>query len=234
MHYPPNSPYGQDPNQPAYGPNSGYNQPTMPTNQYQPYGQYPPPPPPQKPLVHQQFGRWYRRQWGKNKVLTGIITLVVVLLLCGAVSNGIAHSSQNSTITDSTTPTATQIAQNHIVPTSAPRATAKPTATPTPTPIPPTPTPEQVQPTSVPTQAPAPTCDMYEAGGVCYDTNSAGGSPVTVTPAGFCSAYPCVTDFSTANRGYIVECGNGKWSHSGGITGVCSRDGNVAATLYSH
>ena len=35
-------------------------------------------------------------------------------------------------------------------------------------------------------------------------------------------------------NGYVVECANGEYSHSGGVSGACSRDGGVAAILYSH
>lgn len=49
----------------------------------------------------------------------------------------------------------------------------------------------------------------------------------------FCHYFACVSDFWKATRGYVVECWNGKYSHSGGRRGVCAHDKNVRRTLYS-
>ena len=43
----------------------------------------------------------------------------------------------------------------------------------------------------------------------------------------------CITNFPNGT-GYIVECGDLKWSHSGGKSGACSQNGGVIATLYRH
>jgi hypothetical protein len=60
------------------------------------------------------------------------------------------------------------------------------------------------------------------------------GSYITNPPADFCSYfYPCVSTFWTATRGYVVECASGSWSHSGGVSGACSKNGGVARILYS-
>jgi hypothetical protein len=75
-----------------------------------------------------------------------------------------------------------------------------------------------------PTSPPAPT----------YNTDPNGGQLVYSPPADFCNNNACVSTFWVDTAGYVVECANGEYSHSGGVRGVCSRDGGVAATLYQH
>jgi hypothetical protein len=48
-------------------------------------------------------------------------------------------------------------------------------------------------------------------------SNSSGGSA-------FCSTHDCIGNFDNGN-GYVVECADGTWSHSGGIQGACSDHG---------
>ena len=49
-------------------------------------------------------------------------------------------------------------------------------------------------------------------------------------PAG---PFTCVSDIATHQNGYMVECGNGKLSMSGGVQGACgSGDGGVKAPAY--
>ena len=50
----------------------------------------------------------------------------------------------------------------------------------------------------------------------------------------FCTVFACVTTFWTSTNGYVAECGNGDYTHSGGVSGACSRDGGVLHILYSH
>jgi hypothetical protein len=108
------------------------------------------------------------------------------------------------------------------IPTPSPASQSVPTTQPTPTPKPAVAAPPQPTPTQPPAQ---PT----------YNFNSSGGTLVYNPPANFCeSSRTCVSTFWTATRGYVVECANGKYSHSGGISGACSRDGGIAATLYRH
>ena len=65
----------------------------------------------------------------------------------------------------------------------------------------------------------------------CY--NFSHGTRIYHPQRAFCSYFACVSDFWRATRGYVVECWNGKYSHSGGIRGVCSRDKGVRRTLYA-
>jgi hypothetical protein len=44
------------------------------------------------------------------------------------------------------------------------------------------------------------------------------------TDAGFCSSHACIANFPNG-QGYIVQCADGEWSHSGGLSGACSDHG---------
>lgn len=49
-------------------------------------------------------------------------------------------------------------------------------------------------------------------------------SPSHATDAQFCKMYSCIPNFSNGN-GTIVQCRDGQWSHSGGLSGACSDHG---------
>jgi hypothetical protein len=44
--------------------------------------------------------------------------------------------------------------------------------------------------------------------------------------AGFCSTHRCIANFDNG-RGSIVQCADGEWSHSGGLSGACTGHGGV-------
>jgi hypothetical protein len=48
----------------------------------------------------------------------------------------------------------------------------------------------------------------------------------------FCSTHSCIANFNNGN-GYIVQCADGEWSHSGGESGACSWHGGEAGGSYS-
>jgi hypothetical protein len=50
------------------------------------------------------------------------------------------------------------------------------------------------------------------------------GSYSHATDADFCSTRRCIPNFPNGN-GYIVQCVDGQWSHSGGLSGACSDHG---------
>lgn len=50
------------------------------------------------------------------------------------------------------------------------------------------------------------------------------GSDSHATDDRFCSSHMCIENFSNGN-GYIVQCSDGDWSHSGGLSGACSDHG---------
>jgi hypothetical protein len=48
----------------------------------------------------------------------------------------------------------------------------------------------------------------------------------------FCSSHACIDNFDNGS-GYIVQCNDGMWSHSGGLSGACSYHGGESGTIYS-
>lgn len=107
--------------------------------------------------------------------------------------------------------------------------TALPTVAPTPTPRPPTPT-------SVPTQPPVPTPTPAHVG---VNNNPWGydftpGTLIYDPPTDFCSYFNCIASFWQSTNGYVDECQDGTYSHSGGVRGACSHHGGEMRPLYSH
>ena len=53
----------------------------------------------------------------------------------------------------------------------------------------------------------------------------------SAAPADFCSTHVCIPSFASGT-GYIVQCADGEWSHSGGNQGACSDHGGETSTTY--
>ncbi len=168
---------------------------------------------------------WRYTAWPKNVkwIVTGVLLFIGIV---GGVANASGQASRGPT------PSIAAVATVQPTPDPKPTPTPTPRPTPTPTPVPPTATP--VPPTPAPTQPPAPACSGTVVDGTCYSTDPSGGSVVYSPAADFCSVFSCVSTFWSKANGYVVECGNGEYSHSGGVSGACSRDGGVAVTVYQH
>ncbi len=196
---------------------------------------YPSMPPPRQPIRPPQRGidSWFNRQSRRNKVaFIGCASLVGVLFLCtlcSLIGNALPTPKNQATSVTESTPTQV-VESTHQEPTLIP--TGKPTPTPTATPQP-TPTPVRVvaQPTSAPA---APVCNGTLINGGCYNYDSSGGTLVYSPPASFCSYFTCVSTFWTATSGYVAKCADGKHTHSGGVSGACSKNGGIVAPVYQH
>jgi hypothetical protein len=58
--------------------------------------------------------------------------------------------------------------------------------------------------------------------------------PTPAAPGGggsFCDAHACIDNFDNGT-GYIVQCTDGEWSHSGGRPGACSSHGGETGDTY--
>ena len=214
-------------------PHGFYGNPTQPGG----YG-YPPVPPAQKPSIWQRYTTAKR----PAKVGIGCAMLFLAFLLCGTMSGIVANATgaNKTAALDPTAQPATRpphvVLVTAVAPTHTPTSVVgKPTHTPTPKPTvaptqAPVPTSAPTQPPPAPTQPPQPTGLNGNPWGYSFVPGNLIYSPA----ADFCSYFGCVSTFWTATRGYVVECVNGLYSHSGGIRGACSRDGGPAAILYSH
>ena len=92
---------------------------------------------------------------------------------------------------------------------------------------PPTPTPT---PTPRPSPTPAPT-GVY---GNPWGYNFTPGNLIYNPPSTFCSYFNCIPSFWNSTNGYVVECADATFSHSGGRSGACSYHGGEWRPLYSH
>lgn len=130
-------------------------------------------------------------------------------------------------------PTQTQALASSALPTATatPTATAVPTATATT--VPPTPTPKP-RPTATP-RPPAPTATPKPTGvnGNPWGYNFSCCNYIYSPPSDFCGQYfTCIPSFWTSTNGYVEECQDGTYSHSGGRSGSCSyHGGNLRALL---
>ena len=106
-------------------------------------------------------------------------------------------------------------------------ATPTPTATATPTPAP-TPTAAPVE----PTQKPAPPVNTCGAAANPWGYNFCGGNVISNPPSDFCGYFSCIASFWTTTNGYVEQCVDGLFSHSGGRSGSCSKHGGNRRPLY--
>ena len=152
-----------------------------------------------------------------------LIAFVFLLFIVYGPSKG-SITAHNASISMSA-PSATQTTVSSIVPTTAPSSV--PTVAPT-------------QPATVPTnttgvqqnQTSQTACQAVNNNPWCY--NFSPGSLIYSPNAAFCNYFSCVSTFWVDTNGYVAECANGRFTHSDGVSGACSRDGGVLRTLYSH
>ena len=182
---------------------------------------------------------------------TSLFVLILALCTCSTIASAnMPHASTLATTGAVVTQTQASTQQVNVVataiPTQPPTPTSQPTQAPTPLPTatpvptqPPTPTPVPtvyVQPTQAPAPTPVPTQPSTGVNGNPWGYDYTPGNLIYSPFAAFCSAgyFTCVSTFWVDTNGYVVECVNGEYSHSGGVRGACSRDGGIQAILYSH
>jgi hypothetical protein len=135
-------------------------------------------------------------------------------------------------------PEAIGLASPAATPTLTPTAAATPTATPTPTPTPKPATPAPVvatakPPPAPPTQPPAPpVANTCGAPANPWGYNFCGGNVISSPPSSFCSYFSCISSFWKSTNGYVEQCADGMFSHSGGRQGSCSYHGGNQRPLY--
>ena len=198
------------------------------------------------------LSRWWNRgPWQKALVIAAI----PVLATCACCSSSLAlaaspYGQQLAQEADATSTAqavaaaqATQQAQiyalTHPAPTTtatlapaatsttAPTMTPLPTATDTPAPTATTP------PAPAPTATPQPTCgtDGAPPNPWCY-TFADTGKVIYNPPSDFCGYFDCIPSFWTSTNGYVEECADDTFSHSGGRSGSCSHHGGNQRPLY--
>jgi hypothetical protein len=111
---------------------------------------------------------------------------------------------------------------------------ASPSSSPSPSPSPaPSPSPVAVQPPPAPApQPPPPAQNTCGAPQNPWGYNFCGGQTINSPPSDFCSYFNCIPSFWTSTNGYVDQCADGTYSHSGGRPGACSHHGGEARPLY--
>ena len=66
----------------------------------------------------------------------------------------------------------------------------------------------------------------------CYSVAS-GGSLIYNPPFNLCSWIDCIPSFWDSTHGYVIQCADGEFSHSGGVSGSCSSHGGNWRPLYA-
>jgi hypothetical protein len=148
--------------------------------------------------------------WG---AAAGIV--LVVVLMAGTLTS-LAHSGQQ----DQTAQTNVLAQTPFVFPTDAPTATLPPQ--PTNTPLPPTAT-------SIP-------LNCHTAGAPCNPwgyTFANSGHYIYNPPSAFCDYFNCIASFWDHTNGYVDECADGTYSHSGGVRGACSSHGGERRPLFA-
>ncbi len=143
-----------------------------------------------------------------------------------------SHTTQQIATSVPTKPIASPLPT--IVPTQLPPTLTQVPVQPTQPPVQPTQPP--AQPTQPPAQPTAPPVQGVGGNPWGYNFDATGGSFISNPNPAFCDAgyFSCVTTFWKSTNGYVVQCANGLYSHSGGVRGACSRDGGEANILYMH
>ena len=163
------------------------------------------------------------------------LILVLLLAACGETARG---GGNPGTVDVSPTTIATPSATITATTTSAP--TQSPTATPTTKPSVAAshkPVAVAVAPRATPRATPAPTqrtASMCGAPPNPWGYNFCGGSVITSPPSNFCAYFNCIPSFWNQTNGYVIECMDATYSHSGGRRGACSYHHGVWRPLYRH
>jgi hypothetical protein len=124
-------------------------------------------------------------------------------------------------------PAATTVAPKPLVraTTAAPKPSPRPSPAPAPKPVPkPTPKPPAPKPVALSTCG-APSNP--------WGYNFCGrGSTISSPPDSFCDYFDCIPSFWDSTNGYVMECDDSMYSHSGGRSGSCSHHGGNNRALY--
>lgn len=170
-----------------------------------------------------------RARWITSATVVALATVFIVV--------GVTSPPHNARTTAATQ---TPLAVGGDAPSATPVATASPTpwATPTPSPTPaPTPVPTAaptpvptVAPTAAPTAAPANLCGAPPNP---WGYNFCGGGLIYAPDPSFCSYFHCIPSFWQSTNGYVDQCNDGTFSHSGGRSGACSYHGGENRPLYA-
>jgi hypothetical protein len=170
--------------------------------------------------------------------LAGLAILAVIAAAAGmgpATSPG--ASSPVAQVVASPTPSKQGVPANKApLATTSPSLSASPSPKSSPSPSPSALAAAAVTPSSVPPPAPPPPPPPQNTCGAPanpWGYNFCGGKLIYSPPSSFCSYFNCIASFWKSTNGYVDECKDGTYSHSGGVQGACSYHGGELRPLYS-
>lgn len=190
-----------------------------------------------------------------SQAAEGLMTSFAVVAAPGYTTpiEGISGKPNTSVGVRYHTPAPSVVSKPVVSPTPTPKPTTNPTTKPTskptpkatpnppspkPSPNPPTPTPTPTPPTPTPpTVHQCASASNFPSQAHCYtfvNTRKLINSPAS----GFCitstSGFACIPSFSHQTGGYVVQCNDGLFSHSGGRQGACSYHKGERRILYQY
>ena len=130
----------------------------------------------------------------------------------------------------SPSPAAVAEAKSPVPTASSSAAATSPTAKPSPSPSP--------KPSPIATQSSPPPVAFNYCGAPAnpwhYNFCASDAGQYIYNPnAAFCSYFNCIPSFWQSTNGYVAECSDGTYSHSGGVSGACSHHGGVLRPLWA-
>jgi hypothetical protein len=184
------------------------------------------------------------RRQRTGAIVGPLVTIGLLLISTTGNASGAGPSSsttiaQNTQVVSTPVMQKTNVAITQVLNRTTTTPTSIPTLAPTPTPIPLTPIPTRPPiptPTPIPTQPPAPTPTTATTGvnGNPWGYDFSPGNLIYSPPTDFCTYFNCIASFWQSTNGYVDECQDGTYSHSGGRSGACSHHGGEMRPLYSH
>lgn len=168
--------------------------------------QSPAPPQLPRPSIRLKLPPPRRRRW--PWIAVGACALVGLMSLCEVVANGGSKPSATPTPAHS-------LAVQHTPTPTAPVAARQAT------------TASQISTSPAPPQR-----NLCGAPPNPWGYNLCGGNVVYNPPPTFCRYFRCIANFWNSTLGYVDECNDATYSHSGGRRGACSSHGGEEQPLY--
>jgi hypothetical protein len=173
-------------------------------------------------------------KWLAGMGWAGLVVLILVAFAAIQPTTPGKGNQQVAQLTTTNSPTTAHSTEKSPAPTPSPAASQVPSPTPSPSPsLKPSPSPSPVaSPTPTPPPAP-PVRNTCGAPANPWGYNFCGGSLIYQPDADFCGYFNCIPSFWKSTNGYVDQCVDGTYSHSGGRQGACSHHGGEKRPLYT-
>jgi hypothetical protein len=181
-----------------------------------------------QPNVFSRFSGWFSGQRRPVQVGVGCAGIIGACMLCGVTGAVLSGTNTAANTTDSQASTVASTSTSHGSTTVAHKsATATPRPKPTATHVPATATPRPRPPTATP----APRYPAIGGNPWDYTLTDTGNILWNPNPA-ICNYLNCIPSFWDHTNGYVDECSDSTFSHSGGVRGDCSYHGGEVQPVY--